>query len=710
MATSRWFQNTYVLISICLPFISWAQTVKKEKPPIDASKNLKVVYGSSSWNNDSSQVDTAHLYVKDSESGKIAKILLEESAPDSSTFSGTFSMGWASAKDVKPEVYIPPEAARRDRKTDERFLRLVQAGKVHRKPVVFKRDNETGMQLMDVYDTREQAKDALSVYKEQIKLEHAEKSLVKSTASESEIEAARLAEKQALINKLALEAVNREIERKRQEQIERQRVETERKKAEQLAQAEKERRKRKAQEIADLAIQEYQKANFKEAEKLFSQSTQLDPNNKSHYFMYGVTLYRNEKYNEALVTLGNAEEAPANRFEKIYYMALSHYRLKEVELALMRFREAKEAKDKFIAPSSAFYEGLILFQKEEYEPARAPFEYVIDNSQDPKLDERAEEYLEKISRVLMFKKNQAKRWLGTITLGAQHDSNILLAADGVESQGSSIDGGGLRVLTVASGEYRPVYNRSNEFSAKVSTVYIYSLDSEFTEADPWLNNVSLPYTWKGVVGKKTGYKLSVAPGYETINMNLDETGAPENILNSALFNVDGTLVMSDRWFSNYIIDIRQDDSTISSSVGDDDADALKYALKTNQTTFFDKAKKQALIAKLGLILNDAKGSEKKYTRYDIGFVYARPFAKWEASWNAGINYYKLNYSESEAGRTDDNYNLSLGLSKPENPWLTWGVMAGYTKNDSTSSSNAYNKYTVMSTVTFKLDAIGETAR
>ena len=122
-----------------------------------------------------------------------------------------------------------------------------------------------------------------------------------------------------------------------------------------------------------------------------------------------MTLYRNEKFNEALVIFKIIEDEEQYKAEKPYYMGLTHYRLNELDAALAQFQEVKKHNHEVLSPAASFYEGLILFNQEKYEEAKAPFEFVLDNSKNPKLDEKAESYLDKIAGLMIFKKKQSKK-------------------------------------------------------------------------------------------------------------------------------------------------------------------------------------------------------------------------------------------------------------------------------------------------------------
>ena len=681
---------------------------KQKRPPIDALQNLEVVYGSSPWNRDSTKIDNAELFVRDAESGNILKILLEESEPDSSTFSGNFSLGWTKDKEIKLEVYIPQEDIRGKELLLNKFVTQIKKGMVPRKPIVFKK-GKNGQQVLDVYDTKEQAKNAFEAYKEKIKQEEVKESLVKPSPAvrEADMEAAALAAKQAKLAELAAQAASREEERVRKEQLERQRALERLKQQQELADKEKQQRRDQAQQYAQKALEVYKQGDFLKAEELFKKSVELDPGDTSYYFRYGVTLYRNEKYDDALVTLKIANVDETTDIEKSYYMGLIYFRLKELQAALNHFGKVRNSNHEIMSPSAAFYEGVILYTDEKYEEAKPAFEFVLDTSKDPRLDEKAEEYIEKIANALIFKKKQEHKHDLSLILGVNYDSNVLFAPDNQPDIGTAQDAGGLRFLETIAYQYRAIYRKEFEWALNVTQVYIYSLDSELQVADPLIANIKSPFTWKGVLWNK-GYKFTVRPGFEALNMDTDEVSATNppstNILQSVLFDLDFTLIMREDWFSNYAIDNRLDNSLLLTSTGVEDADATLTSLRTSQIFFMDKTKKKALIAGGGYTFNNAKGDNRKYNKILLNVSYNQPFKTWkDAVWTTSLDLYDLDFNESDNGRNDRNHTISYSFSKMQNSWLTWGSSFAYTTNNSTLDTNQYTKYNVMLNASFDID-------
>lgn len=682
----------------------FAQNPHHGNRPVDAGRLMSISYGSSSWNADSKKIDSAYLVLRDKASGKIVQIQLEETEPDSSQFVGTFSVNIGESGSIQPEIFIPPKELRNTDKDNKKLYDMIRSNKLVRKPVIWKK-NDKGQAMIDVYDTREQAEAALAAYQEQQKLDRdqAKTKLVKPIPSQAAIEAAMMAEKKAALDKLAMEAAKRESERVRLEQIERQKLEEREKTARAASEKERAERQRKADSLHQDALIAYDQGEYAAAEKFFKEAAELEPDNTSYLFKYGVTLYRNQKFNEALVTLKLAQVTAQEELEKHYYMGLTYYRLGELDGAKNEFSIVAPSGDPILGPSSTFYLGVIAYTLENWNDAKKAFETVIDTSQDPRMDEEAEAYLDKIANAMAFQKLREKKFTFTGLVGAMYDSNVLYATDVPGDQGTQTKIKDFRFLTIADIEYRAIFNQRHEWSPHAFANLTNSLKDESAAADPFVYNVNLPYSWKGILWGK-GFKLTVKPAEEIMYM------APSNgastkalILNSQYLAMDGTFVMSPNYFATYGMEYRRDDSSLESSTGPNDADANKYTLRTNHSVFLDKARKEAVTASLSYARNQAKGSEKTYNRIDGGVFYARPM-KWNASWNLGVNFYQVKYPDSTLGRSDFNTTISAGLNKPIKEWVTWGITGYYTKNDSTDSETyEYSKYVIMTTATFVTD-------
>lgn len=653
------------------------------KPQIQANSVIEITYGSSPWNKNKDKKDTAFLFVQDRNTKKTVKIFLEETASDSSIFKGKFSLSINSDKKFAPAIYIPPMNLRTVKANDS-FYKLLKQKKVKRRPIVYK--NDTPYSKLEVFDTREQAKLAVQSLKKEYL---AKKQKTKIKADKLSVSK----DKQMLLNELAIKSAKQEMDRLRLAQLEKQKIQERIEKQKKLKRARIEEQKNKAQELANKALEFYKEGNYPEAEKLFKQSTELDPENTSYYFKYGVSLYRNKKYNEALVIFDLVtNQTPSEELEKRYYMALIHYKLEELDQAIEQFNFVKTQNHPVLSPSSAFYNGVIQFGKETYDQSKLNFEYVLDTSKDPKMDDKAEEFIEKIARIQQFKAQQSLKNTVTGLVGVGYDSNVLNSPDNT-SQGTATDVATPRLMALGSYERRIVHELKHEFSAKLTSLYMYSLDDDAVPADPFLITAQLPYSYKAKLFNK-GYKLTLTPGYESLFMDVQSTGTRSQILGSMTLNINNTFIMSNKWQAQYILDVRQDDSLLSETSSDDNADALKYSIKTNQYYFLSKNKKTAYSGGLGYTVNDATGENKAYNRIDLSIGYMSYYKKWDTSYNVNLNTYSLNYDGSDS-REETNYALTFTFNKPIKDWFIGSTNLNYTKNDSSSESYTYSKYTIM---------------
>jgi tetratricopeptide (TPR) repeat protein len=672
-------------------------------PPANAQtavESMNISYSATSWNTDSTRVDSAYLIMRDRNSGKTVLIRLEESEPDSSKFDGQFSVTWGNKERIAPEVFVPPAELRNSTKGHKKLYEMIQATELQPKPTVWKK-TEKNQPVLGVYDSREQAETALRTYQEEqrIQQEMKRKSRIKPAASTQSLAAAEFAEHKAKMERLALEAAKREAERVRLEQLEKERLAERLRQSRMATEQEKAVRREKAEKLARAALAFYNVGDYVNAEKRFKESVDMDPENRTYYFQYGISLYRNQKYNEALVVFRLAQVDDKSELERQYYIGLTHYRLNEFTPAVESFHKVADGKDPIMAPSALFYMGVIQFAQEKYENAKVSFETVIDTSKDPRLDEQAEMYLDRIASQMIFQKMREKKWTLTGTLGALYDSNVLLSTDSSSDQGSSTKQADWRLLTAGDAEFRPLFNEHHEWSVKGNAALINSKDDISASADPFIYNLSLPYSYKGVIGKK-GLRLTAKPGYELLYMDPNKTGTKSQVLNSYILLLESTFVMSASYFATYNFEFRRDDSRLDSSIGDEDADANKYSLRTFHSVFLDKSRKEALVGNLGYVKNAAKGMNAAFNRIEAGASYVRP-TRWNAAWNMGLSIYKLSFPDADPKRDDFNVTLSTGISKPIRDWVTWGLMGSYIKNDSNlPDSYEYDRWTITTTATF----------
>lgn len=696
------FQRRSTVLLICVFIYSSVghsqEKTDKKSAPLTTGRITQITYGSKTWNTDSGKVDSAYLIIRDKASGKLVQINLEETEPDSSEFKGQFSLSLGDQDKLAPEVYIPPQALRKNDKDNKKLYELIQNGKLPRKPLITKK-NSKGQTVFDVYDTREQAESALKAYEEEQKIaaDMKRKKPLANMTNGTAVAAVQDGERKTALDKMALEATKHDADRIRMEQIEKQK--NDERVRQQNALSEKERAARKARAVALNAegFQLFNAGNFDKAEGKFKEATSLDPDTKEYYYKYGVALYRNNKFNEALVTLKIAKVDASLETERSYYMGLVHYRLGELDNAVAKFDEVGKSNDKVMGPSAVFYQGVIWFTQEKYDPAKKAFEKVIDTSSDPNLDTQAEEYIDRVAGAMAFKKMRENKWTASGVLGMMYDSNVLLTQDNGPA-GTASNVADARLLTVVDLQFRPIFDEKQELSPHVSANLTNSAKTKSAPADPFIYTLASPYSFKGTWNKRAN-KFTLTPGYELLYMDPTDTGTKTEQQASYYLSFDDTIVMHKNWFQTYSFEYRNDDSKDASSVGIENLDATKYTLRTVQTFLVDKSGKEVLMSMLGYTRDAAKGKNKVYNRFDLGVVYARP-GSWDTNWNVGLAYYKMVYPTADVARTDVNVTLSTGITKPIREWVTWGVSANYTKNSSDVAASTYTKYMILTTATF----------
>ncbi len=667
----------------------------RQNVKIDRNKPLTMEYQFKSWNKNPAEPDVAALLVRDGNSGKIAKIELNETAENSGVFRGSFGLSWDTGAEIIPEIYNAPLEMIKTPEQLKKVYQMMKDGSIARKPFFMKSDRRS--QAITVYETKEQALEAQNQFRKNLQ----GKQIVDQAALEAQRRAQMLAEQARLAELAKLQ----EEQRLKMEQDEKRKQEELKKQQAALDAAERARRKVEAKKIAEEALALYGQGKFLEAEKIFEKATALDPENTSLYFKYGVTLYRLDKFNKSIVILELAEGKDVNKVERDYFIALNHMKLKEYDTAYKEFQDLKKSNDAAIAPSSAFFAGVIDFQKERYDDAKTNFEYTLDKGNDPTMDSQAEAYIEQIAAIKAFEAEKKKVFIFTATIGLTYDSNITTASNTQIDQGTATGYEGYRVMYGGSIEWRPIYKMAHEWSSKIAVNDMYSVDKNFKASellqntDPLVTSITAPYKYKGMMFAKA-YQMTLTPGFDMINLNASATsdgvGNREVVSNSSYGKWDNTFIINDDWFSTISLEYRSDVNKIDATLNTvNDNTATKTTVSTSNTFFTDKKKTTAWIAELGYSDNKAAGTEQTYNRIDLGLTYMMPVFK-DSAFTTKLGYYTANYSTHSTGRRDDDIGLTLGLSKPISQSLSAVFSGNYTINNSTNDSNAYKKYSVMS--------------
>jgi tetratricopeptide (TPR) repeat protein len=664
-----------------------ANSAESKKLPIDPKRKTKIEFYKPEWNKSPLEIDEAAILLRDRVSKKVIQIKLQETEPDSNVFSGTFAVRFSDNKEIMPELYLPPQRLMKTASGIQMAYKMMKQRKLRKMPHVFRTDFDTNTQIIEIHENKKAALKAYNEYQELLgKREEEKKPKIKPIPDESTLQAQRLAAIAAEKARLEEEARKREAERLRLKRLAEEEARRKKEEAKRMKAEEKAKRKAEASKLAQQAIGYYRQGNFVEAEKLFKQSIDLDPENDGYYYQYAVSLYRNQKYNDALVYFRLAEGEGVNISERDYFMGLCHVRLKEFPDAIKIFDKVIARKEPNISASAAFYKGIVYFTLEEYDNAKPAFQYVLDNSQDPRMDEQAETYIEKIAAIKQFEANKAKRFLFSILLASQYDSNVLSTDPSGSSSGDALGYASMRTLGSFGVEYRPLFDEKHEASLKTTYLSMVSANSEVQSADPQMLSVALPYKRRTKLWDKV-WQWSAQLGMDDINLNGVDT------MTSTHLTLDSTHIMSADHIKAFKLVLGADQLADVTST-DDDSSGSKVTFTYTHTNFLDKKKTKGLIYDGGFQVLSANGKNAQNQKLTMGAAYMMPWV-WESGLNLKLSAYYLTYPNKDTPRTDTNLAFTATATKPILDWMMGLSTFNYTTNSSSDSSNTYGKYSLM---------------
>jgi TolA-binding protein len=696
------------LICTALPTPTRAEDKKNKSPIIDTKMPVTIDFEYSALNKNPKDVETAIMILKDAISGKIIKVNLQEKSENSSLFIGEFSISWAATDDFKAEVYFPSQKNIAS-KDSTSLMNLIKDGLLLRKPYFLRK--EKNKQLLTVYNSPEQALAANEKYRKSIPsaipaggipaggIPAAVPAVTKPVVDQSVLEAQRRHElelEHARLAKIAKE--QEELRIKMEEDAKRQQEEMIKAQAA-LAEKEREKRKAEAKASAEEAMSLFKTEKFAEAVVKFKKSIELDPSYNTYYFQYGVSLFKIEKFNDALVAFEIAAEGAAEQTELNFYKGLCHMKIKDFANAIADFTPVSNSENKVMGPAASFFIGIIYFSQAKYMDAKKFFEKTVDTSDDPRLSDQADNYIEQIANIEQFEDKRKHPFTGSVTTGMMYDSNVSNLS--AESAKTVTDVAGLRVLLTAGLDYRIIFNETweNTFSVNYTDMYTNTTSlkpsSTLQKADPQMLQYKLPVKLK-TKAFNIPYQLTVTPGYDTLNLNIDTDSTREPISKSSYIGIDQTFVVSKDYIASIGLEMRNEDSLID---GDDASDAAKTSITNSNILFQDAKKTEAILANWGYSMNNAKGDEKKSNKLDLSLGYMMPYSKKDAIISQ-IAYSNTNYDKSAAGRKDSGITLlasySLFISEP----LKAAFALSYNINNSNVETSKYNKLSLTSTISW----------
>lgn len=451
--------------------------------------------------------------------------------------------------------------------------------------------------------------------------------------------------------------------------------------------------KEQAQAIAEQADKDYRAGKFIDATKKYQQATELDPDSDRFLYQYGVSLYKVGNYNKSLSVLSLAEGGSQDRVEHEYYVALNHMKLNELDKALESFDDIQQENNPELSPMAAFFAGSIEFQKTQYPKAKERYQYVLDNSKDPKLDKQAEMKIEEIDRMEQFMEAQREILRYSVYTGLQYDGNVL----NIATQNLATDTEAYRLMYGGTLTYYYYRTMKSKFAAEAMLADMYSVnkkfkaDSSIQSLDPQVLGLKLPINISHSL-YKTSFSSNISPYLTTLRMS-DDGGARKAILNSSGLALDTQWEQSQTRIHILKFDYVIDKSLLEVSSADDDQSAKRMSLNYNWLMLLTPTGEKSFLADVGYVSNAADGKNINYTKYILAGTYSFPWTA-KLAGSARLDYTDLKYTDNPNLRKDTIYGVTLGAShdiaKKSNLSYSWS----YLMNNSNVESYRYNKMLV----------------
>jgi tetratricopeptide (TPR) repeat protein len=431
--------------------------------------------------------------------------------------------------------------------------------------------------------------------------------------------------------------------------------------------------------------------NYALCQKYFAKAISLDASVDQYFHEYAIALFKNGNHRRSLALLGNLEGLNVSQVEVQYYSALNFFRLKQYEFAIPRFEETQSFEDPVLSPLAAMYLGITHSELKQYPQAKQSFQTVLDTSNDPALDNRAESYIEGIDRYLSFLEESKKKWAYSVFLGTSYDENVLNVAANNISTGVEA----YRFLFGGSIFYRALYKEKHSLTPTLSVSDIYSFDKDFqSEAtiqgtDPLQIDLSIPYRYFFAT-KNHQWTLSLTPGYQHLYMSLGQS-TRDLIFTSAYLRTALSTSHIQNLYTDYKLDYSNDVSNIEVTSPVDDLSAQKISICLSNSYFLDQTGTRSIFSDIYYIMNTALGDNNTYDKTFINLGYSHPLSeKWISYIKA--DYFQQDFKDSTTGREDKNISATLGANYIYSSKSTISLSLLYMDNVSSVDYFSYDKF------------------
>lgn len=433
----------------------------------------------------------------------------------------------------------------------------------------------------------------------------------------------------------------------------------------------------------------FKTGKYAEAQRYFEKAISLDASVDQYYHEFAICLFKNNNYRRSLALLANLDGADVNQVEVDYYTGLNLFKLNQTEYALKKFKTTQEAEDPTLSPLAAMYAGITYAQLEKYSEAKESFQLILDTSNDPALDNKAESYIESIERYENILRESKKKWAYSIYAGTSYDENVLNVAANNISTGVEA----YRLMYGGSLSYKALYSQNITWIPVLSASDIYSFDKDFQSdatiqgTDPLQWDLSAPLRYYF-----SKFSLSLTPGYQQLYMSLGESTRGLTF-SSAFLRSMISISHINKLYTDYKLDYSSDTSHLSVTNTADNQSASKVTLGLTNTYLMNDKGSKTIFSDLYYVMNFAQGDNNTYNKSLLNIGYSHPLNDFWILYSK-LEYFKQDFIDSSSNRSDDNYSASLGAYYAWSEKSTLSLSLMYMDNSSSVSFFSYDKLAI----------------
>ena len=462
-------------------------------------------------------------------------------------------------------------------------------------------------------------------------------------------------------------------------------------------------RRQAALQFLALANTHTRNRNHRGAQSAFERAVAADASDDTIYLAMAVHFRRTAQYRRSLAVLRMLEGGSIDSVQLAFQTGTTLMQMGADDEALDKLAQARSDGDSLTtAPTASFHMGLIEMKRRRFPEAKAHFQWVLDNSRNPKLDMRAERKIEEILREEGLAARNRARWGFAFSLGPAYDSNVLGASE--HSYRKSL--AATRMLYSAGIAYKAWAHDEKTLGTELSVTDAYSWDNQF-KADPHIQTADglllsfrAPYT----VSKKDGY--SIAPGFQSLFMT-DGGSDRKPIFNSAFLSAKKTFEHDPRVTTDIGGEVSFDAYSGRSLTGTSNPTSTKYSAWIGHASPLSRKSPALMSFDLLFSLNDALGVDAHYKRFQLAAAILMPTNVRQSN-NlffralAGIT----DFDVASTNRKDVYSGASAGFIQSFNPRSVLTYTAVYRQNASDLELYRYSKHAVMVVYSYQTGYIG----